>query len=64
MGLDVARPLGSVHGDERQMMNRQPVRCPWVDQSKPDYVAYHDEEWGVPVHDNGKLFELLTLEAA
>jgi len=64
MGLDVARPLGSVHGDERQMMNRQPVRCPWVDLSKPDYVAYHDEEWGVPVHDDGKLFEFLTLEGA
>jgi len=39
-------------------------RCPWVDLSKPDYVAYHDEEWGVPVHDDRKLFEFLTLEAA
>jgi DNA-3-methyladenine glycosylase I len=39
-------------------------RCPWVDPSKPDYVAYHDEEWGVPVHDDRILFEFLTLEAA
>ncbi len=39
-------------------------RCPWVDISKPDYVAYHDEEWGVPVHDDRKLFEFLVLEAA
>jgi DNA-3-methyladenine glycosylase I len=41
-----------------------PERCPWVDLTKPDYVAYHDEEWGVPVHDDNKLFEYLTLEAA
>ena len=39
-------------------------RCPWVDLFKPDYVAYHDEEWGVPVHDDRKLFEFLTLEGA
>lgn len=39
-------------------------RCPWVDLSKPDYVAYHDDEWGVPVHDDRVLFEFLTLEAA
>jgi len=45
-------------------MSEQPVRCPWVDLSKPDYVVYHDEEWGVPVHDDRRLFEFLTLEAA
>ena len=39
-------------------------RCAWVDLSKPDYVAYHDEEWGVPVHDDRKLFEFLVLESA
>jgi DNA-3-methyladenine glycosylase I len=39
-------------------------RCPWVDTTKPDYVAYHDEEWGVPVHDDRVIFEFLTLEAA
>ena len=39
-------------------------RCPWVDLSKPDYIAYHDVEWGVPVHDDSRLFEFLTLEAA
>jgi len=43
---------------------RPRVRCPWVDLSKPDYVAYHDEEWGVPVHDDRRLFEFLTLESA
>lgn len=39
-------------------------RCPWVDMSKPDYLAYHDEEWGVPVHEDRLMFEYLTLEAA
>lgn len=39
-------------------------RCQWVDPGKPDYVEYHDKEWGVPVHDDRVLFEFLTLEAA
>ena len=43
---------------------KEATRCPWVDLRKPDYVAYHDEEWGVPVHEDRKLFELLTLESA
>ncbi len=40
------------------------IRCPWVDLGKPDYVEYHDREWGVPVHDDRLLFEFLTLEGA
>jgi DNA-3-methyladenine glycosylase I len=39
-------------------------RCPWVDLNKPDYTDYHDKEWGVPVHDDRRIFEFLTLEAA
>ena len=39
-------------------------RCPWLDITKPDYVKYHDDEWGVPVRDDQKLFEYLTLESA
>jgi DNA-3-methyladenine glycosylase I len=39
-------------------------RCAWVPESDPLYVAYHDEEWGVPEHDDRRLFELLTLEGA
>jgi len=31
-------------------------RCPWVDLGKADYVAYHDQEWGVPVHDDRLIF--------
>jgi DNA-3-methyladenine glycosylase I len=42
----------------------QTERCPWVDLAKPDYVSYHDREWGVPVHDDRTIFEFLTLEAA
>jgi len=39
-------------------------RCPWVDFSKKDYLDYHDLEWGVPVHDDHRLFEFLILEGA
>ena len=39
-------------------------RCDWVPTGDPLYVAYHDEEWGVPVHDDHLLFEFLTLEGA
>jgi DNA-3-methyladenine glycosylase I len=38
-------------------------RCPWCG-SDPLYVAYHDQEWGVPVHDDRRLFEFLVLEGA
>lgn len=39
------------------------VRCPWA-TSDPLYVKYHDKEWGVPLHDDRKLFEMLILEGA
>jgi DNA-3-methyladenine glycosylase I len=38
------------------------TRCAWVVPDDPLYVAYHDHEWGVPVHDDLKLFEMLCLE--
>ncbi len=38
-------------------------RCPWAGDD-PVYRAYHDEEWGVPVHDDRTLFEFLILEGA
>ncbi len=38
-------------------------RCAWCG-TDPLYVKYHDKEWGVPVHDDRKLFEMLTLEGA
>ena len=39
-------------------------RCAWVPLADPLYVAYHDEEWGVPQRDERRLFELLNLEGA
>lgn len=45
-------------------MRPRAVRCEWAPLGDPDYLAYHDEEWGVPVHDDRRLFEMLTLEGA
>ena len=39
-------------------------RCHWVTGADPDYIRYHDKEWGRPVHDDRLLFEMLTLEGA
>ena len=41
----------------------QPQRCGWAG-SDPLYIRYHDDEWGVPVHDDRRLFEMLILEGA
>lgn len=38
-------------------------RCGWCNLNNPLYVAYHDQEWGVPLHNDQKLFELLVLES-
>ena len=38
-------------------------RCPWANPKNPRYIRYHDEEWGVPVYDDQKLFEMLLLES-
>ncbi len=38
-------------------------RCHWCNMKNPLYVAYHDTEWGVAVHDDRKLFEMLLLES-
>ena len=48
----------------RDIKGQTTVRCDWVDLSKPDYVAYHDEEWGVPQLDDNRLLEALCLEGA
>jgi DNA-3-methyladenine glycosylase I len=49
---------------ERAMSQRssEPVRCGWA--HNPLLIRYHDEEWGVPQHDDRKLFEFLVLEGA
>lgn len=40
------------------------ARCAWAEAQFDDYVRYHDEEWGVPVHDDRRHFEFLILEGA
>ena len=45
------------------MPNAHKIRCNWCG-TDPGYVAYHDSEWGVPVHDDRTLFEFLVLEGA
>jgi DNA-3-methyladenine glycosylase I len=44
------------------MLNK--TRCSWVNLKNPLYIEYHDQEWGIPLHDDRKLFELLCLEGA
>ncbi len=39
-------------------------RCSWARDGDPEYIRYHDREWGRPVHDDRLLFEMLTLEGA
>jgi DNA-3-methyladenine glycosylase I len=39
-------------------------RCSWANPNNPRYIAYHDDEWGVPCHDEVRLFEMLNLEGA
>jgi DNA-3-methyladenine glycosylase I len=40
------------------------TRCAWLPQGKDDYTHYHDTEWGMPLHDDQKHFEMLILEGA
>jgi len=47
------------------MPKKEKQRCEWTQaEVDPRYLAYHDQEWGVPVHDDRKQFEFLTLESA
>ena len=40
------------------------IRCSWANPANPRYLDYHDTEWGVPCHDETRLFEMLNLEGA
>jgi DNA-3-methyladenine glycosylase I len=55
-GVDRRKLRAQRHADGK-------LRCAWC-PADPLYVAYHDREWGVPVHDDRKLFEMLCLEGA
>ena len=45
-------------------MSKAVTRCKWAEGVSLDYIRYHDEEWGVPVHDDRTQFEFLVLEGA
>lgn len=51
------------HLDPHSGLETAPIRCAWSGDD-PLYTAYHDQEWGVPVHDDHHLFEMLILEGA
>ena len=46
----------------KKIVSGEPVRCAWAKGEQ--YIRYHDEEWGVPVHDDRTLFEFMVLEGA
>jgi DNA-3-methyladenine glycosylase I len=50
-------------GATKPTPTQEPVRCGWVG-TKPHLIVYHDQEWGVPVHDDYRHFEMLILEGA
>ena len=54
-------PIGAIGADDLLTGPDGRVRCAWAG-SRPDYLAYHDLEWGRPVHDERRLFEKLCLE--
>ena len=51
-----------MNNTDNKIVNKQ--RCSWVPENDPLYIEYHDQEWGVSVYDDQKLFEMLTLEGA
>lgn len=53
----------SVWFERLEKKNNSRNRCGWV-KNLPIEIAYHDKEWGIPIHDDQKLFEFLLLEGA
>ena len=47
---------------EKKEHEAEKKRCFWVDLSSPVYIEYHDKEWGIPVYDDEKLYEMFLLE--
>ena len=58
----MTRAVLSVPGTSVRAVESDRRRCAWAN-SAPEYIAYHDEEWGTPLHGDDALFERLTLEA-
>ena len=56
--------IEKVINEIKKVINMNKVkRCKWVNMNNPLYIKYHDEEWGVPVYDDHKLYEMLILES-
>ncbi|CAI9113874.1 OLC1v1014568C1 [Oldenlandia corymbosa var. corymbosa] len=61
-GCELESPAAGEYADDFLVAKK---RCAWVTpNTDPAYIAFHDEEWGVPEHDDKKLFELLSLSTA
>src|SRR3989344_4926027 len=58
-----AQPVPFGYFQTDTAMQKSLKRCPWPTANDPLYIAYHDKEWGVPVHNDRKLYEFLVLEA-
>ena len=59
-----ARALRGLFFDRLNVMSKAITRCKWAEGVSLEYIRYHDEEWGVPVHDDRMQFEFLILEGA
>ena len=56
--------IEKVINEIKKVINMSEVkRCKWINMNNPLYIKYHDEEWGVPVYDDHKLYEMLILES-
>lgn len=59
-----ARALRGLFFARLNVMSKAITRCKWAEGVSLEYIRYHDEEWGVPVHDDRMQFEFLILEGA
>ena len=59
-----ARALRGLFFARLNVMSKAITRCKWAEGVSLEYIRYHDEEWGVPVHDDRTQFEFLILEGA
>lgn len=55
---------GLIAFNKKEMTKANLTRCGWVGENKPHYQHYHDTQWGVPLHEDQALFEMLILEGA
>ena len=61
--INLTKIKSTLSRNSKTNKNKNATRCSWAGND-PLYQKYHDEEWGIPVHDDRKLFEMLILEGA